>query len=501
MIATRQLALLSSLFLVLCLPVMAADPAQPQSPTAKTVAASTSSILRVNSTNQSYDFFRPWTKKAPYSRRGLGTLIEGGRILVTAELIANNTFIELEKAATAEKSSATVERVDYEANLAILRPTDPAFIEGMKPMILDRGVRVGDRATVLQLEANGEIAETIGTVTSIAVGPYPLDNMGLLLFRLSAPMQQRDGSFTLPTVRDGRLLGLLMRYDARSQTADLISTPVIEHFLTEAGKESYGGFARAGIAFSATRDPQLRRYIGLKEPGGVYVTDVLPTGPAGKAGLLEGDVILAVDGKAIDQDGNYEDPDFGRIGFSHITNTLTHPGDTLAFRVFRDGKTLEIPVKMEPRDRSKILSESYVVDRAPRFMILGGVVFMELSRPYLQEWGGDWPKSAPQRLVYYDAFQNELPQDRGKIVFISQILPTPDTLGYEGLDNLVVSKVNGREIRSLDDLAEAAKHPVDGFQKIELEEDPGVLFLDATAIENNRDQLIKKYALPALQRL
>jgi PDZ domain len=487
------------LIMAFCLPAIGGVTPPPK--TDKAVETRNSSILRVNSTNQAYDFFRPWTKKAPFSRRGLGTLIEGGRILVTAELVANNTFIELEKAATAEKSSATVERVDYECNLAVLRPTDPAFISGMKPMELDHGVRVGDRATVLQLESNGEIAQTLGTVTSIAVGAYPLDNMGLLLVRLSAPMQQRDGSFTLPAVRDGKLLGLLMRYDARSQTADLISSPVIAHFLTEAGKETYGGFARAGLAFSVTRDPQLRRYIGLSEPGGVYLTDVLAGGSGEKAGLRKGDVILAVDGNAIDQDGNYEDKEFGRIAFSHITNTRSHPGDTLVFRVFREGKILEIPVKLEARDRSKIVSEPFVVDRAPRYIVLGGVVFMELSRPYLQEWGNDWMKAAPQRLVFYDAFQNELPQNRGKIVFISQVLPSQDTIGYENLDNLVVSKVNGREIRSLDDLAEAARHPDNGFQKIELESDPGVLFLDAAAIEANRDKLINKYSLPALQRL
>ena len=492
-------AIASALFMAFCLPAMGGVTHQPKAD--KAAESKNSSILRVNSTNQAYDFLRPWTKKAPFSRRGLGTLVEGGRILVTAELVANNTFIELEKATTAEKSSATVERVDYDCNLALLRPTDPAFIAGMKPLALDQGVRVGDRATVLQLEPNGEIAQTLGTVTSIAVGGYPLDNMGLLLFRLSAPMQQRDGSFTLPAVRDGKLLGLLMRYDARSQTADLISSPVIGHFLSEAAKESYGGFARAGLAVSTTRDPQLRRYIGLNEPGGVYITDVVTGSPGEKAGLRGGDVVLAADGKAIDQDGNYEDPEFGRIAFSHITNTRSHPGDTLAFRVFREGKILEIPVKMEPRDRSRIVSESYVVDRAPRYVVLGGVVFMELSRPYLQEWGADWLKEAPQRLVFSDAFQNELPQDRGKIVFISHIFPSQDTIGYEGLDNLVVSKVNGREIRSLDDLAEAANNPVNGFQKIELEEDPGVIFLDAASIEANRDKLIKKYSLPALQRL
>ncbi len=482
-----------------CLTAMGGVFNQPQSKPA--AAPKLPSVLRVNSTNQSYDFLRPWTKKPPAARRGLGTLIEGGRILVTAELVANHTFIELEKATTAEKSSAEVERVDYECNLAILKPADPAFLEGMTPLALDEGVHVGDKATILQLEPNGEIAQTSGTVTSIAVGGYPFDNMGLLLFRLSAPMQQRDGSFTLPAVRDGKLLGLLMRYDARSQTADIISSPVISHFLKEAGKVSYGGFARAGIAFSSTRDPQLRRYIGLNEPGGVYITDVLKGGAADRAGLKKADVILSLEGRPVDQDGNYEDPAWGRIAFSHLTNTVFHPGDTVTFRVFREGKILEIPVKLEARDRSKLVSESFVADRAPRYVVLGGVVFMELSRPYLQEWGGDWLKEAPQRLVFLDAFQNELPEDRGKVVFISQVLPTPDTLGYEDLSNLVVSIVNGKKIRSLDDLVEAAQSPRDGFQKIELDEDPGLIFLDAAAIKANQEALVRKYSLPALQRL
>jgi len=487
------------LFLALCLSAVAGVVPQPKSK--PDAASKILSVVRVNATGQVYDFVRPWAKKPPVTKRGLGTLIEGGRLLVTAELVANHTFIELEKAATAEKSSAEVERVDYECNLAILKPADPAFLEGMKPLALDSGARVGDRATILQLEPNGEIAQTLGTVTSISVGGYPLDNMGLLLFRLSAPMQQRDGSFTLPAVRDGKLLGLLMRYDARSQTADIISTPVIAHFLKEAAKPSYGGFARAGLAFASTRDPQLRRYIGLNAAGGVYVTEVMKGGAADKAGLKKADVILAVDGHAVDQDGNYEDPGWGRIAFSHLSNTIFHPGDTVPFRIFREGNILEIPVKLEARDRSKIISESYVVDRAPRYVILGGVVFMELSRPYLQEWGGEWMKNAPQRLVFLDAFQNELPKDRGKIVFISQILPTPDTLGYDELDNLVVAKVNGKEIRCLDDVVAAAKSPVDGFQKIELDEDPGLIFLDAAAIEANRDALMRKYSLPALQRL
>ena len=455
----------------------------------------TRSIIRVNSTNQAYDYQSPWQKKPPYGRRGLGVLIAENRVLVTADLVANSNFIELEKAATGEKSTATIERISYECNLAILRATNPVFLYGMIPLALEGKVSIGDSATVLQIEPNGELARTPGRISSISIAPYPLENLGLLAFKLSIPLQQRDGSYTLPAVCDDRLVGLLMRYDARNQTADIIPMPVISRFLDSVK------FPRLGVSYSPLRDPQLRRYIGLKEPSGIYVTKVTPKSSAASAGLREGDVILAVNGLPLDQDGNYEDADYGRILFSHISSTLTPPGGKVVLKILRDAKIEEITVKMEPMDRSGTISPSFIADAAPPYFILGGMVFVELSRPYLQEWGVDWTKNAPQRLVNYDAFQDELPADRGKIIVLAQILPSPDTLGYDHIDNVVVKELNGRPIKSITDLAEAAKHPVEGFQKIELEEDPKWLYLDAASIEANRAELIKHYALPATERL
>jgi len=458
-------------------------------------------LLRVNSTNQLYEFSKPWIKKPPFSKRGIGALIDGGRILVTAELVANSTFIELEKPATVEKSTATVERVDYDCNLAVLRPADPDFLQGMQPLALNGPLQVGDEATILQLEPNGDIARTLGRITTISVSGYPSESGALLLFKLSAPLQQRDGSFTVPVVREGRLIGMVMRYDVRNQSADIVPTAVIRHFLAELDSPAYQGFARLGLAFAPLRDPQLRRYIGLQEPGGIYVSDITPRGSADAAGIKKGDAILAVDGLPLDQDGNYEDPDYGRILFSHFTNTIKHPGAIVRLKILRDGKTLEIPLSMQVANRENAISETQISDTAPKYLILGGLVFIELSRPYLKEWGNKWTSGAPQRLVYFDAFQNELPPDRGRMIILSHVLPTPDTLGYEDLENIVVTKVNGHAVKSLADLSEAAKNPVDGFQKIEFEEDPKLLFLDAASIEANAEELKRHYALPALERL
>ena len=128
-------------------------------------------------------------------------------------------------------------------------------------------------------------------------------------------------------------------------------------------------------------------------------------------------------------------------------------------------------------------------------------MFLELSSDYLREWGGNWQDKAPQRLVYLDLFQDELPPDRGKIVILSKVLPSPETIGYEQLRNLVVSRVNGREIKSLEDLADAAANPEKGFQKIEFEEDPKLIYLDAQEIDETSAELADHYGLPSLQRL
>src|SRR5258708_12858649 len=79
------------------------------------------SVLRVNSTNQSYDFFRPWSKKAPFNRRGLGAVIDGGEVLFTAELVWDSNFIELEKPETGERSTSSLPSIDYATTFPFLK--------------------------------------------------------------------------------------------------------------------------------------------------------------------------------------------------------------------------------------------------------------------------------------------------------------------------------------------------------------------------------------------
>jgi len=476
---------------------------EPALPTAKEAKQKTLSLVRVNVTGQPYDYFRPWQKKAPQSKRALGAVLSKGRVLVTADLVANQNYVELERAESGEKSAANVQVIDYEANLALLEPAEKNFLDGITPLDIATDTVVGDRLAAWQLAPTGALVATEGLVTTIQMTHYPVDIGQFLTYRVSISMQYRENSYTIPLVKNNKLAGLLLRYDSRAQLVDAIPAPIITHFLKDAETEKYGGFPSAGFSFFPTRDPQLRTFAGQTgKPGGVYVTSVEPNMPAVKAGLQVGDIVTEIGHNGIDQNGNYVDPLYGKIELTNLLTAHAFAGDNVPFQVQRDGKPLQFNVTLEHRAAKNYVVAPYNLDQPPLYYVLGGVIFQELSRQYLKEWGANWQKEAPQRFVYLDHFQSELfPEGHRKVVVLSQVLPANATIGYDDLAYLVVKKVNGAEVKSLADLAEAVKHPIDGFIKIETEEDPKQIELEAAQVAAEAPALQENYGIPSLERL
>jgi hypothetical protein len=85
-------------------------------------------------------------------------------------------------------------------------------------------------------------------------------------------------------------------------------------------------------------------------------------------------------------------------------------------------------------------------------------------------------------------------------VILSQVLPTEDTIGYEDLGALVVTKINDIPLTSFADVPKALEHPVNGFHKIEFEENPNVIYLDAQQVSEHAEDMKKTYGLPAMSR-
>jgi len=460
------------------------------------------SIVRVNVTRQGYSFSRPWQQKSPSTGTAIGVIVKGPRVLVTSQIVANHRYIELEKADTREKSTARVEAVDYEANLALLQPTDHRFLEDMHPLELETGAVLGDYLSVWQVQRNGDVAASQGPITSIELAQYPYGN-AFLTYRLNSSLQYRFNNLTLPVIKDGKLAGLLMRYNSKEQTVDVIAAPVIGHFIKDASTGEYRGFPLAGFSIVPAEDPQLRRYLGITSiTGGVYVQRVTRDSAAERGGLREGDIIMEIAGFSIDSRGNYDHPLYGKISIAHLTRCNFHVGDRVPFKVFRAGKILTLNIVPDHRPPGSYLVPPYLIDTAPRYYILGGLILQELSLPYLREFGSRWSLRAPMNLVYYAKNQNSIDVgDREKIVILSHVMPTSYTIGYEGLSNLVVTRINHKTIRRLEDAVSALETPVNGFHKIEFEHGPKVIYLDPLEIPKIENQIRKRYNLPALKNL
>src|ERR1700740_1869384 len=100
----RKLLVGLSLISIVATVSLAKKEAPLAAPTNKDVKQKLLSLVRVNVTGQPYDYFRPWQKKAPISKRALGAVLSRGRVLVTADLVANQNYVELEKAESGEKT-------------------------------------------------------------------------------------------------------------------------------------------------------------------------------------------------------------------------------------------------------------------------------------------------------------------------------------------------------------------------------------------------------------
>jgi hypothetical protein len=460
------------------------------------------SVLRITSTIQYPDSRRPWLKKQPFTRAGLATVIAGGRLLVTADMVAHASYIGLEEPEDGPKGMATVEAMDEECNLAIIKPVGSEILKGTRPLELDTMITPGTTVQILQLEPNGTQALSPASITTVAVMPYVADDAYYLLYRASTTIPQREGSFVIPALRHGKLTGLVMRYDPRTQCADIIPAPLIQRFLKECLKPGFSGLARAGLTYGEVRGRTLREWLGAgNDTGGVYVTSIEPGGPADDAGLRRGDLIVRAGGKPIDGEGNYSDPVLEKVNLSNLATLESSPGDKREIVYFRStgegtGTLGTATITLGGRNPLAEVSPSRLQGDSVPYTFLGGLLFQELTRPYLREWGANWRTEAPENLVALDTFQEDLPKDQKRLVILSAILPSPQTIGLFDLDNRVVTQINGRPIHGLADVRESAKHPVKGFHRIDLEGSAGPIYLDASTLGEEESMLRNQYGIP-----
>ena len=479
---------ISSLFLIGCLP----QPKQSSPP---------NGFVRVNATIQEYNEVQPWDRKSPMQRRGLGALIDKNKILTTSEMVSNSVYLELESANGSNTVTAKVTAIDRDANLAILEPEskDDCFLDLLTPLELAPPLDLNSRVQTWQLENNGQPTVTTTNIFSVNVVPTYSQGKRFFSYLLKGSLQSASNSYTVPVLAEGKLAGILTSYDSEDQISEVVSSSLIKLFLDDANDGEYLGFPSLGIAGARMPDQAFRDWIGLDDKEeGLFLTRIGPNSAAAEADLQVGDVLLALDGFNLSRKGYYTDSQYGKLSWTHLIRGSKKVGDSIQLKLKRNGKILlkDVVLKQTPTS----LIPQFHDPRGPQYYLKGGMIFQHLTKKYLQAFGKDWRTRAPLNLLDIYFQPEEYEKQFKEIVIITGVIPSRNTVGYEGVRNTIVKKVNNVKISSMSDLDQAFSQPQDGIHHIELSEPPYQVYLDAKGCVEV-DQALLKQGLQALKRV
>jgi serine protease Do len=282
------------------------------------------------------------SRQQPSERRqsglGSGVIVEkNGYILTNNHVVKGADEIKVMLSDKREFSGKIV-GTDLKTDLAVIK------IEADNLPSLNMGnsdaIRVGEMVIAV-----GNPFGLDQTVTSGIVSAKGRANVGIAdyedFIQTDAPINPGNSGGALVNVR-GELVGINTAIVSSSGGNVGIGfaipsnmAKVVMDSLVKKGKVVRGWL---GVSIQAVT-PDLGKQFGTKDEKGALVGDVLEEGPAAKAGVLAGDIIIEFDGREV----------VDQAGLRNAVAVLT-PGRTVAMKVLRDGKelTINITVSEQP---------------------------------------------------------------------------------------------------------------------------------------------------------
>jgi len=456
--------------------------------------------VRLQVTYQENNYSSPWKQKKAGSRSGYGCVLSSGRILTTADIVKDSTMIKVEKPGWKKYYPGQVEVIDYDVDLAVVTVDDETFFDGMTPVEIDPRIRTDQPVKFMVMENSNKIRAIPGEIVKISVENYFLGPNKYLTYGAAVNFEDRGGGWSEPVFSDGKLIGITMSYSGKKQYAAIIPASIISRFLAADLPGGYIGFPHHGFVGAGVRDPVFREYLHLPpDSGGLYISSIYPDSSADGV-LKRGDVLLSVDGFKIDVDGYYKDPDWGSVDCRDLFTRLHSPGEEIEVEIFRGGEKLQKKIKLSRLDRSDYLIPPYGSGEPLEYLIVGGLIFQELTADYLKEWGDNWQTKANKKFLYLYTYHAHYPEPgRRRIVILNKILPDRINLGYQGKADLVLAEVNGRPISVIGDVKEALNHPEGGFHRFTFEEFDQELILPVDSLPEADRRIGEQYGIEELR--
>lgn len=457
-------------------------------------------IVKIYTTSIRPLYYIPWRMDQNETATGSGAIIEGNLILTNAHVVSDATYIEVQKENDPEKYRAEVLYIGHQCDLALLSVENPLFFKGTTPLLLSGEVpELKSTVATFGYPNNGDrISITEGVISRVEMGSY-VHSMYTSLLHIQTDAAINTGNSGGPVIQDGKIVGIAFQTLSSGENIGyLIPVPIIRHFLEDVKDGQFDGFPTLGVYINKLENPDYRTYLKMpEEMSGIFMNRVVKGGPSENY-LLDGDVILSIDGVNIANDGTIAFEN-GRISFSYLIS-LKQVGENISCTVWRNGevKTIEYPLNS---DKGRI-SWYNEYESLPRYYIFGGIIFQVLSREFLKSWR-DWWYNADFLFLYYYMYHDidNLYPERKEFVIINQVLPDPVNTYVSDISFMVVNTINGRKILSLEDVVEAFKYPEGSYHVIVLDSGGRPIVLEAALMKQANTRIIRQFGIPSEMRL
>lgn len=271
--------------------------------------------------------------------------LDKGYILTNNHVVENADKITL-KLANGKTYDGKIVGHDKDTDVAVVQVIDKNFSrEGLSFLVLDDSDKVSIGSFVVALGAPFllEASITFGIVSAVGRGNLKLTKMGNFIQTDTAINPGNSGG---PLINmDGKVIGINsaifsqsgayagIGFSIPSNIARRIATSLINK------GSFYKGYV--GISYEPVREEWTKSLDLPKGTKGIIIAEVLPGGPAHKAGLEAGDVVVAIDGQGFDSD--------------NLTSIigLREPGSPLKFTLYRQGKKHDVEMKVATADALK----------------------------------------------------------------------------------------------------------------------------------------------------
>jgi S1-C subfamily serine protease len=188
-------------------------------------------VVRVYSTYQDPDYECPWQNVAPRGSSGSGVVVGPNHVLTGAHVVANATFVQVQKQSDPAKVTARVEAVSHDSDLALLRIDDKSFTRGIRPATIGDLPSLREPVQVVGFPIGGEeVSITEGVVSRIEVQRYEHSQRYLLAVTVDAAIN--EGNSGGPVFARNKVVGIAFQALPEAENiGEMVPAPIIRRFL------------------------------------------------------------------------------------------------------------------------------------------------------------------------------------------------------------------------------------------------------------------------------